>query len=877
MRKRDVMALQVFGLFAALLFTPGLQAQLLDFDDFESYAVGSTIAGQGSWETWDFDPNVDSTVESTFLNTTQASTGVQGNVLELTPNDDIVRTFGGLTSGAFSFTSKTYIPAGQAGDYYFILLNTYDGSGSGYNWSGQMHMSDATQQVNSDNVAGGVGTYGITNIVYDAWIEVRFDVDLDNQAPGGTGSGTVQAFYNDVQIITDGEWTTTGQQAMQCLDLYNTGNPGIFYYDDVEINCIGACGCLPFDAFSADIDCLTNDVALSWSSFLSVPGGYANGIEILRNGVSIATLAGDADTFTDVGAPLGLLQYSLIGDCGGGETTTAIAEVACTGSCDPPPVAVGDECCDAQPAVSGANPFDTTLYTDSPDPTDGTQCPGTFLGGFYQDGWWTYTASTDAFLHVSTCNTLDTDLAVYEEGANCGTKTQIACNGDDIGGPCGVSSDLTFQCIAGTTYFIRMGGWSATNFGTGDLIIEELCDFGLSGLIGVVDCSNGDVSLSWNPAGFTSYDILRDGVAVATGLPFGTTSYDDVSVSPGPHTYGIVGNCTAQGTSVNTEVSVNVQGAGGFSDLIVIGESAGGAIDSALALQAAMTNAGMFVDVLPGGPGDIPCLTDDSLERIWYLGGTFPENRPLNDGDGIALATAQQAGKHIYVESGDAWGFDAPTEFNNIDGVADGATDGGDDFLLMDGLDSGFGFDLSALQDVAYIQDAAAGNDWTDQITASTTDALGPNAALVWQQDPVLYGTGVYYDTDSGGKVLCQSWEFGGFGGDQDDLLIRYLGGLGGAPTGGPIFKRGDCNADGGFNIADAIYLLASLFSGGPPGICEDACDANDDGGINIADAISALATLFSGAPNPPAPGPDDCGEDPTADSLECDSFPSCP
>ena len=116
MRKRDFVALQVFSLFVALLFTSGLQAQLLDSDDFESYAVGSTIAGQGAWQTWDYAPGVDSTVENTFLNTTGTTTGANGNVLELTPNDDIVRTFGGLTSGAFTFTSETYVPSGQAGD-----------------------------------------------------------------------------------------------------------------------------------------------------------------------------------------------------------------------------------------------------------------------------------------------------------------------------------------------------------------------------------------------------------------------------------------------------------------------------------------------------------------------------------------------------------------------------------------------------------------------------------------------------------------------------------------------------------------------------------------------------------------------------------------
>ena len=866
MRIRFLPTLTAVCLGIAFFFTPALHAQLLDFDDFESYAVGSGIAGQGSWDTWDGAPGVDSDVVDTYNSTPGGD-----RCIELTPNDDVVRLFGGLTSGAFSFTSNVYIPAGQAGDYYFILMNTYDGSGSGYDWSGQIHMSDGTGLVSADNVSGGGGTFTDTPIVYDAWTEVRVDVDLD--------ANLYQAFFNNNQIVLDGTWYGAGgQQAMECLDLYNTGNPGIFYYDDVQISCVGACGCLPFDAFNCNIDCATNDVTMDWTSFLNVPGGYADGIQVLRNGVVLDTLPGDATTYDDLNAPLGLNVYELIGDCGGGSTTTAMCSVACTGGPCPPPIA-GDECCDAFPAVSGANAFNLEPMTDSPDPVVGLNCTGTFLGGFFSDMWFTYTADTNSFLRISTCNTIDTDLAIYESSGACGTKIDVACNGDS----CGVSSDLNFSCTAGTTYIVRLGQWDDPQAGailTGDLIIEELCDFGLTGVIGVVDCGTGDVALSWNPAGFSNYDIIRDGVVLASALPFGTTSYNDIAAPPGPHTYEIVGNCTTQGTSVVTEVNVNVQGGGGYSDVIIVGETPSG-IDSAAALQTALEAMGLFVDVLPGGPGDLACLTDDSLERIWYMGGTYPNGRALTTSDGVALLIAQSAGKHIYVEGGDIWGFDAATDFNSIDGIADGVADGGDNYLIMDGLDSGYGLDLSDLQNIAYNQDQVAALDWTDEIQPGTLDSLGPNSALVWEPDGQIFGVGigagVYYNTDSGGKVLSQSWEFGGFGGDQNDLAIRYVGALGGVPSGEPVFKRGDKNMDGSFNIADEIYLLAALFSGGAQCECPDSCDENDDGSVNIADAIFGLAALFSGGASPPDPGPNICGEDPTADSLPtCEYTGAC-
>ena len=90
-------------------------------------------------------------------------------------------------------------------------------------------------------------------------------------------------------------------------------------------------------------------------------------------------------------------------------------------------------------------------------------------------------------------------------------------------------------------------------------------------------------------------------------------------------------------------------------------------------------------------------------------------------------------------------------------------------------------------------------------------------------------------------------------------------------------FERGDCNSDGGFNIADAIALLGELFpSGGPsnPITCFDACDGNDDGAINIADAIALLGILFSGSI---LPEPVNCGPDPTAgDLLDCQMSGAC-
>ncbi len=86
-----------------------------------------------------------------------------------------------------------------------------------------------------------------------------------------------------------------------------------------------------------------------------------------------------------------------------------------------------------------------------------------------------------------------------------------------------------------------------------------------------------------------------------------------------------------------------------------------------------------------------------------------------------------------------------------------------------------------------------------------------------------------------------------------------------------PLLRRGLCNPDGLFDIADAVFLLGYLFSAGDVPLCEDACDSNDDGSLDIGDGISMLGSLFNGDAPPAPPGPSDCGVDPTEDSLGCE------
>jgi hypothetical protein len=91
----------------------------------------------------------------------------------------------------------------------------------------------------------------------------------------------------------------------------------------------------------------------------------------------------------------------------------------------------------------------------------------------------------------------------------------------------------------------------------------------------------------------------------------------------------------------------------------------------------------------------------------------------------------------------------------------------------------------------------------------------------------------------------------------------------------GPLFVRGDPNADSKHNISDAVVILSYLFTGGDRPTCLDAADTDDNGSLELTDAVYLLGFLFLGGPAPQAPFPE-CGVDPTADELTCESYSPC-
>jgi hypothetical protein len=64
---------------------------------------------------------------------------------------------------------------------------------------------------------------------------------------------------------------------------------------------------------------------------------------------------------------------------------------------------------------------------------------------------------------------------------------------------------------------------------------------------------------------------------------------------------------------------------------------------------------------------------------------------------------------------------------------------------------------------------------------------------------------------------------------------------------------RGDVNGDLVIDIADLIYLIDYMFTGGPPPVSEMAGDVNGSGQLDISDLVYLVDYMFNDGPPPPA------------------------
>ena len=151
----------------------------------------------------------------------------------------------------------------------------------------------------------------------------------------------------------------------------------------------------------------------------------------------------------------------------------AVCADTAAAACFDGPIPENDECSGAFDLGDGDSitPFDT-LGATTGGPELPAECESLSSSIITNDVWYSWTASTDELVVISTCNdaNFDTRLAAYS--GSCDSLEFMGCNDDGLGCEA-YTSKLLLPVSAGTTYYIQLGGLTIGSAGQGNLSICE--------------------------------------------------------------------------------------------------------------------------------------------------------------------------------------------------------------------------------------------------------------------------------------------------------------------------------------------------------------------------------------------------------------------
>ena len=242
----------IFILLLPVFCSPSFSACTSQNEDFESYANGSSLHGQGDWIGWENNP-----AATALVTNAQSLSPVQS--VDINGAADLVHPFCD-SGGAWSYSAWQYIPSnftsgggGQFAGSFFILLNRYpiDTDDNTDDWSVQMQFdsNDGMLKVYHGNDLATI------NVPYetDRWVKIQAIVDLEND--------WTQIYYDDT-LITEYSWTGGvlgnggGALDIAAVDLVANGASSVFYDDLIleRIAPVPSCGQPGTAKLEADIN-----------------------------------------------------------------------------------------------------------------------------------------------------------------------------------------------------------------------------------------------------------------------------------------------------------------------------------------------------------------------------------------------------------------------------------------------------------------------------------------------------------------------------------------------------------------------------------------------------------------------------------------------
>ncbi|MBC8218026.1 MAG: hypothetical protein H8E73_06125 [Planctomycetes bacterium] len=185
-------------------------AEVLYFEDFESFDAGTDLHGQAGWEGW-----YDAAGSAAPVSDKYAFSGTKS--IEVVSSADVVQVLD-ITEGKWVLTAMQYIPSGTSGVSRFHMQNQYQNGAIGRSVQWSFSLSDGV--VGEDYDAGASAS-----IIYDEWIELKLIIDLDNDL--------LEQYYNG-ELFSSRAWVFSGSSQIQSIDLYGNGASSV-YYDDIKI------------------------------------------------------------------------------------------------------------------------------------------------------------------------------------------------------------------------------------------------------------------------------------------------------------------------------------------------------------------------------------------------------------------------------------------------------------------------------------------------------------------------------------------------------------------------------------------------------------------------------------------------------------------
>ncbi len=222
---RGIMAPIITAAFAAvMMLTPGT-ARAADWsEDFDDFATGSEIIGQGGWSYWDCTSSSPTAIVTDEIAPVSGPNSLRISGTQI--DDDIIQQLSGYTSGFWTLTAWVFVPSDATGGRPgFILLNTFEcGGGGDSNWSTELRFDTDLDVIESEPDDAQLP------LKMGQWVELKIDIDLDSDW---------QNIYYDGDFLCGKSWTDgfSGDGALDiaCVDLWSDNSPFHMYYDDLSL------------------------------------------------------------------------------------------------------------------------------------------------------------------------------------------------------------------------------------------------------------------------------------------------------------------------------------------------------------------------------------------------------------------------------------------------------------------------------------------------------------------------------------------------------------------------------------------------------------------------------------------------------------------